>query len=392
MNSLYIITQKLLLLFSLLIMLACGQGKKDPVENSHGDTEPIKEAMLTQEQFNALGMEIDSLQKRNLQGNIKANGRLEVPPQNEAVVTSIIGANVSKILVIEGQRVKAGEILAYISHPSLIQKQTDYLNAFHNYDLQKKEYARQKKLYQAGVGSGETYQRAESALNNAKSIMLGLEAQLGLLHLSPKRIQSGKITRNIPVVSPIDGSIHAVNVKTAQFVEAQKPMFEIVNTDHVHVDLLVYEKDASKVKRGQKLYFRVESFSNRQLVAEIIAVGKTFESEPKAIHVHAEIDEKPEGLIPGMYVEGRIIIDSTMTVALPESALARDGDAYVVFTAEREGDAWSFKPIEVIPGHTSGSWTQLEFLSPIESDAKFAYNNAYYLMAQMNKGEAGHHH
>lgn len=394
MDRFYTKTKQLMVLFTVLMLVSCGENSKTNQEDSHQEmtSETVKEAMLTAQQFNALGMEIDSLQKRNLQGYITANGRLEVPPQNEAMVTSVFGANVSKILVIEGEQVKAGQVLAYISHPNLIQKQTDYLNAFHQYDLQKKEFARQKKLYEAGVGSGETYQRAESALNNSISTMLGLESQLRLLHLNPERIAQGQIAQHIPILSPIDGAIHKVNVKTAQFVEAQNPMFEIVNVEHVHADLLVYEKDASKLKQGQQVFFSVESTPTKELEARIISVGKTFEDDPKAIHVHAEITQKPQGLIPGMYVQGRIIVDSTMTIALPESAVAKEGETFVVFTAEREGEDWSFKPVEVIPGVTTGSWTKLEFLSPIEPHTKFAYNNAYYLMAQMNKGEGGHHH
>lgn len=394
MNKLYIKTQQVMVLFTVLILVSCGDNAKDTDQNSQGQTpsETLQEAMLSAQQFNALGMEIDSLQKRNLQGFITANGRLEVPPQNEAVVTSVFGANVSKILVIEGEEIKAGQILAYISHPNLIQKQTDYLNAYHQYNLQKKEFARQKKLYQAGVGSGETFQRAESALNHSQSTMLGLESQLRLLHLTPQSIQQGEIAQRIPVVSPISGAVHKVNVKTAQFVEAQNPMFEIVNVDHVHADLLVYEKDASKVMKGQQVRFTVESSPGEELEAKIISVGKTFESDPKAIHVHAEIDQKPQGLIPGMYLQGRIIIDSTMAIALPETAIAKQGDTFVVFTAEREGEAWSFKPVEIVPGITTGSWTKLEFLNPVEPNTKFAYNNAYYLMAEMNKGEAEHHH
>lgn len=383
----------LMVLCAILPLVGCGDNSKtSPADSSEHLTETIQETILTAQQFKALGMEVDSLQKRNLQGYVATNGWLEVPPQNEAVVTSVFGVNVAKILVIEGEQVKAGQVLAYISHPSLIQKQTDYLNAFHQYDLQQKEFARQEKLYQAGVGSGETYQRAESALRHSKSSMLGLESQLRLLHLNPTKIQQGYITERIPVISPIDGAVHKVHVKTAQFVQAQNPMFEIVNTHHVHADLLVYEKDAAKVRQGQSVRFTVESFPTKELEARIISVGKTFEKDPKAIHVHAEITQKPEGLIPGMYVQGRILVDSTMSIALPESAVAKQGEDYVVFTAEREGEDWSFKPVEVVPGLTTGSWTKLEFLSPVTPQTKFAYNNAYYLMAQMNKAEAGHHH
>src|SRR5690606_33838592 len=132
MDRFYTKNKQLMVLFTVLMLVSCGENPKTNQEDSHQEmtSETVKEAMLTAQQFNALGMEIDSLQKRNLQGYITANGRLEVPPQNEAKVTSVFGANVSKIFVIEGEQVKSGQVLAYISDPNLIQKQTDYLIAF----------------------------------------------------------------------------------------------------------------------------------------------------------------------------------------------------------------------------------------------------------------------
>src|SRR5690606_40994282 len=93
MNSIYIITQKLMVLFTILIMVGCGDNNKATQEAALEETESemVKEAMLSAQQFKALGMEIDTLQKRNLEGFITANGRLEVPPQYEAVVTSVFG-------------------------------------------------------------------------------------------------------------------------------------------------------------------------------------------------------------------------------------------------------------------------------------------------------------
>ena len=270
--------------------------------------------------------------------------------------------------------------------------QTEFLNASNDLALQEKEFARQEKLYEAGVASGETFQRSRAALNNAEGRVQGLRSQLRLLNLNPERILQGNIAQRIPVVSPISGAVQMVNVKTGQYTQAQTPMFEIVNTEHVHADLMVFEKDVAKVEVGQQVKFTVESRPGTELTAEIISVGKTFEQDPKALHVHAEIENKPENLIPGMYIRGRILIDSTQTTALPESAIAKEGDTYFAFTAEREGEGWSFKPVEVIPGATTGEWTAVQFLKEVEPETQFAYNNAYYLMAQMNKGEGGHEH
>lgn len=385
----------LYILFLMIISLyGCDDTVKEGSEPEKHDQEEVHsevaEAMLSQRQYEALGMQIDTLKKRLMSGYVEANGVLEVPPQNEAAVTSVYGGNVSKILVIEGEQVNKGEVLAYISHPEIVKLQTELLNAANQLKFQEQEFNRREKLYKAGVGSGEEFQRAKANLNSAKGLVNGLKAQLRLLHLDPQEVINGNIVSQIPVLSPISGAVQEVNVKTGQFVEAQTGMFEILNTEDVHADLEVFEEDISEVEVGQPVFLSLGS--GEELKAEVLTIGKVFEQDPKAVHIHAEIEDQPENLVPGMYVRGKIATGNSETVAFPEDAIATEGNNFFVFKAEREGDAWSFKPVEVILGEKDKNWVEVNFISPVEPETKFTYNNAFYLMAQMNKGEGGHSH
>lgn len=363
--------------------------EKTEVNEEHHDED---EVMLSQQQFDALKMKIDTLALRNMSGYVEANGTLEVPPQNEAAITTVVGANVVSIEVIEGDKVNKGQVVAYLSHPNIIQAQTDYLNAYSNSELAKKNYERQQKLYDASVGSGANFQKAEAEYQASKAMVNGLEAQLRILNVNTTSVRNGTIAQRIALRSPIEGFVQKVEVKTGQYVEPQTELFEIVNTHHVHADLMVFEKDVYKVQKGQKVNFTVQSIPNAELIAEIYSVSKTFEDNPKAVHVHAEIENKKGNLIPGMYIQGKIQVDNTQTKALPESAIIKEGERYYVFSVEKENDDWSFKPIEVVLGTKDGDWVSVQFTENIESNTKFAYNNAYYLNAEMKKGEAEHAH
>ena len=388
------------LLAMLLALTACGDSKKETAENNkdnpemeneHSDGE-AKEVMLTAKQFDALQMEIDTLKMRNMSGYVEANGQLEVPPQNEATVTTVVGANVVSIEVIEGDKVSKGQTVAYLSHPNIIEKQTDYLDAFSNSQFLKKEYERQKTLYDAGVGSGANFQKAEAEYQASRSSVNGLEAQLQQLSISASGVRNGTIYQRVALRSPIEGFVEKVAIKTGQYVDPQTDLMEIVDTHHVHADLMVFEKDVHKVKEGQKVVFNVQSIPGKELTAEIYSVGKTFEQNPKAIHVHAEIENKEGNLIPGMYIQGRIQTENTQTKAMPEAAIAADGERFFVFSAEKEGEDWSFKPIEVTKGTNDGNWIAIDFLSEQEPNTQYAVNNAYYLLAELKKGEAEHSH
>ena len=95
-----------------------------------------------------------------------------------------------------------------------------------------------------------------------------------------------------------------------------------------------FEKDVSKVKNGQLVKFSIEALGNEELTASIYSVGKSFEEGPKALHVHAEIENKDQNLIPGMYVSARIITEENLEQALPEDAIFQEGEIFYIFTAE----------------------------------------------------------
>ncbi|WP_417884945.1 efflux RND transporter periplasmic adaptor subunit [Zunongwangia sp.] len=393
-------------IYSILIMLffgflaACAnqQSKKenhqdaDTEENHHGHSAEQKGVEITECQFKALAIKIGNPEMRNMSGTVKANGQLEVPPQNEASVTTVYGATINSIEVIEGHQVKKGQILAYISHPDIVDIQTRFINAFNQYKLKEKEYARQKKLYDAGVASGEKFQLTETEFQNSKETMNGLKAQLRLLSINPNRIVKGNIYQQVPILSPINGAVEKVNIKTGQYVEAQTKLFEIINTKDVHADLMVFEKDIENVENRQTVLLSLKSRPDLEMKATIISVGQVFEEDPKAIHIHAEIDDKPKNLIPGMYLTGKIITKNNEIQAFPKESVFSENGRTFVFKAQKNKDDWHFIPWEVKSGIEDGKWINVTFMDQPEKDTKFALNNAYYLQAEMNKGEGGHHH
>ena len=367
-------------------------------EGGHaGEEGGMGEVHLSNLKFNSLGMQIDTLPTRPLSDVVEATGELEVPPQYEATVTAIIGANVSSIKVIEGDKVRKGHILAYLSHPNLTRVQTDYVTAYNRMQYLEKEFERQQTLYEKGVGSGKLFQQAKADYQSVKAEVKGLESQLRQLSLNVEKVRGGDIYENVPVVSPIEGNIEDVNIQVGQYVDPQTEMFEVINTDHVHADLMVFAKDVYKVKKGQKVILLMESVPGKTFTAEIYSVGSKFEQDPKAVHVHAEIKEETDMLVPGMYINGRIITGGgTEVTALPEKAIVEEEGKSYIFIAEQHKEngetEWSFKPVEVITGEESEGWTEIKLLEPLPKDAKLAWNNAYYLIAEMKKSQTSHSH
>lgn len=100
-------------------------------------------------------------------------------------------------------------------------------------------------------------------------------------------------------------------------------MFQIVDNSKIQAHLLAFEKDAYRVKEGQTVTFTVESAPGETFSAKIYSVGKTFEENPKAVRVHAEVDNRKGLLIAGTYIKGRIATDVASLPAVPEDAVVQ---------------------------------------------------------------------
>ncbi len=379
-----------------LLAFACSAPQEETHSSHESEHEHAEEVHLSLMQFEAMGLEIDTLSRRVMKGFVETNGHLILPPQSQAAVTSIVGANISSVEVIEGNKVNKGQILAYLYHPNLIKLQTEYANKLNQLDLAEQDYKRQERLYNESVGSGREFQVKKAEYISLKGSVEGMEAQLELLSISKEDLKAGKFYNRVALKSPINGFVQHISIRTGQYVEPAEVLFEISQNDHIYAHFKVFESNIQDVREGQSVQFTVESDPQKQHKAKIISVGKTFEDETKAVNIYADLDNEDGFLLPGMYARGQIIINEETTYALPKDAVVMDGERYYIFMAElvQEGGEkeWHFTPMEISIGVTYDDWVEIRPHEEVKKGTRFARNNAYYLISELMKEEAGHDH
>jgi len=388
------------------IMSACNSssseenGGHDEEYVDHEDEGNSEEGIvsLTKQQMDAIGLKIVQFERRNMAVGIQATGKLELAPQDRADISPVLGGIVKSVEVFEGDKVKKGQVLAVLEHPDFIQYQQDYINNLNTLNYLEKEYARQKRLYEEKVGSGRDFQKVNAEYQNSKATLAALKAKLKMLGLNPGEIEKGNIYTSVNLVSPMNGSVSLVETNVGTYIEPLSKVFEIVNNDKIHADLMVYEKDMANVKIGQKIFFTTSSQPGKEVEAEIYAISPVFEVNPKSMHVHAKILTKNTGLLPGMYIKGKIIADNIETQVLPEKAIVQEnGKTYIFVKIEgedvgHEEGKLRFEFTEVITGISSGGFIEIKLLKTLPDKSRIAGNGAYYLLAEMSKGETEHGH
>ncbi len=371
---------------------ASGEAEGHHEEHSEGHSEDHPAVItLPEHKVKGLGLDIGPVEKQKIYVTVAANGELAVPPQNSALVTAIVGANIQAIEVLEGEKVRKGQVLAYIAHPNLIAMQSDFLKKTRELNFWKAEYQRRKEMYRQKATSGKALQEAEMQYGSIRAEVSGLQKQLMQLHVNIDRLQAGEIVARVPVLSPIDGFVEKIFVRLGQFVAEQQPMFSVLNNDHLHADLMVYESDADKIRIGQKVFFHTQSRPEKNIAAHIIAMSRAFEEDPKAIHVHADIDDRRQvqHLMAGMFIEGRIVTDSIEAHALREAAVVVEDKTPIAFKAQKEGAKWRF---EAYPLTNVALYDSFYVFSSPPGRELFVRNDAYYLISELKKGEMEHDH
>ncbi len=359
-------------------------GEHDEHEG-HGD-----HIELNQAQRGLMDLVIGMPQARVVAGDLEISGRLEVAPQNEAAITSMIGATIKEIKVIEGDEVKKGQVLAYMHHPNLIELQTKYQEAYHAYLLAYKKWKREKSLYEEQAASGKQFEQSTYEYNNAKSHKEGLAARLSLIGIDPTKLEGGKIMDRVPIKSPLSGFVLKVKVKTGQFVQADRTLFEVFNREHMHADFMVFEKDIHRVKEGQQILFTTSSLPGKEFYCEVYSAGKAFEEDPKAVHVHADIKNKSNELLPGMYVKGSIVSDEKAQQTLPREAVVLEDDQYYAFALKDSSSVWKFETVKIKVLNQGQQYFTV--VLPEEKVLGYALTEAYTLLSEWKKGEGGHGH
>ena len=342
-------------------------------------------ATLSKEQIKTIGIELGTIEQKELTNSIKANGILTVPNQNKAFVTPLLSGVIKTLNVQPGTYVKQGQAIATIVNPDLIQMQQQLQQVNAQISLAEIEYKRQKELVEGNAAPLKRLQQVQTELATSKSQRSGLQKQLSALGASQD------FSSSVTVRAPISGTVSKVMVQLGSNVDVSAPIAEIVNNSELHLDLYVYEKDLSKVKPTQTIHFTITNNAGKEYDAQIFSIGTAFESNTKTIPVHAKVMGDKAGLIDGMNVTANVSLDKATVSAVPTQAIVSlQGQDYIFIVADAHKSELKGTTFEIIPvakGTTDVGYSEITLLKGIPANAKIVVKGAFFVLAKMTNTE-----
>lgn len=368
---------------ALTFLISCGTEDstvKEVLENQNSSTT----VALTKAQFELGKMEIGSFSKQSFHNVVKANGILDVPPENKSTVSAYFGGYVKNISLLPGQKVAKGQTLLILESPDYIQVQQDFLESKSQLNYLKSDYERQKSLALNNVSSQKTYLKAESDYKVTWARYESLKKKLELMNMNPNSVTELNLSSTIAVKAPISGYITSVMATKGMFLNPSDIALTIMNTDHMHIELTIFEQDLTKVAVGQEVSFSMQS-DNKFYKAEVHLINKAIDPEKRSVKVHCHFNNESDALslTPGMFVEARIFASSDSTSALPVNAVVSiEKKSYVLLKNESSKNKLEFDKVEVKVGQTNNGFIEILNANDFSENAQILTYGGFNLIKE----------
>lgn len=338
--------------------------------------------MVSQKQFETMRMIWGSPKIEQFSEHVAVQGLVKVPIEGMQEISAYFGGYVSELNKLEGEPVRKGEVLFYLENPDFIRLQQDFLEASSQLTYLQAEYERQKTLYGEKISSQKNYLKAEADYQSTKAKAESLKRQLALININTDQLQPENIRSKVPVLSPISGFVEEISLVQGSYLDVAGKAMTIFSKEHMHIELVVFEKDAAKIHTGQKVEVSIPDLPGKIMEAEVFVVGQSINTERQInVHAHLPNEEDEALLLPGMFLEAKLLLDPKDTWVVPSTAVVvSDGVSYLLVQREKTEAGFKLEKVEVETGVESDGLIELMPMEGLDENTVILAHGGFNLL------------
>jgi len=287
-----------------------------------------------------------------------------VTARRQATVSAKITGKVREVRIEEGQRVKAGDVLATLDdaearvevelrRAQLAEARARFAEAEAASANADREHDRQRDLADRKLTSVSAL---DAARTQSETLRARLSSQASAIRVAEEALEAARVQLDNTIVrAPFDG---VVTVKAAQPGEMISPISAgggsirtgigtIVDMDSLEIQVDVSESYINRVQPGQAVEAVLNAYPDWRIPASVIAIVPTADRSKATVKVRIALAEKDARIVPEMgvrvaFLESREAAPGTPApprgALVPAAAIRQDGDKDVVFLL-RDGRA-----------------------------------------------------
>lgn len=334
------------------------------------------------------------------QGFTLLNASGYVVAQRKAAVASKVTGRLISLFVEEGNRVRAGQVIAELENDDLLaarkQAEANVRVSRQHLDQMKAElrdaeltFSRNRELIDKGYVSQAEYDASEARLKKANAAVGAAEASV---QAAEAALKGADVAFQYTFIrAPFDAVVLTKNADIGDIVtpigaatNAKAAVVTIADLDSLQVEVDVAESNLYLVKRGQPCEIQLDALPDMRFRGKVHTIVPTADRTKATIMVKVSFEEKDDRVLPEMSAKvaflsrGVLPHEEKPRIALtPDAIVKRDGQSVVylisgnrveeraVRTGEKLGDM-----IEITEGLKPGDTVVLKPLTRLKHGAK----------------------
>ncbi|MBA0279561.1 efflux RND transporter periplasmic adaptor subunit [Stenotrophomonas maltophilia] len=316
---------------ALLVLALLGGCGREPASY----LEDASQVSAGQIQFPADSRQLDVLRSEAVSAGASASlqlpGRVAWDETRSSALHTPLPGQVARIEAQPGQKVKAGQVIAWITSPEFGQAQAEGTRGRAELQKARKELDRTRELHAAGVASGRE-------LDEAEANFAGSQADHARAAAFAKAYGNGqRVDQRLPLRAPIDGVLVERRMSPGMSVspDSDQPLAVIGDPDRLWVLLDVPESLAGRVKVGMGV--SLHAADGAVVQSTLLHMDDFVDSERRVVQARAELDNRARGFKAGQYVRAQVALPAQGGVSLPDAAVLLIDGKQVVFVEEGKG-------------------------------------------------------
>jgi membrane fusion protein (multidrug efflux system) len=241
------------------------------------------------------------------------SGTATLEAEADAEIKAKVGGEVRRILVEEGDRVSAGQVLAVLDDRQLRLLAAQTRAALGKAD---RDFNRQIELHQKGLVAAGAFENLKYDLDNQRAA-----DDMARLNLSYSEIRA-----------PFAGVVSARHIKLGQEIAIGTSVFRVTDPTPLKASVFVPERELARLKPGQTATVSADALGGRTFPAVVKLVAPTVDAATATFKVTLEVNDPKGDLKPGMFSRVAIVFERRAdALTIPRIALLDTDGASNVF-------------------------------------------------------------
>ena len=244
-----------------------------------------------------------------------------VQPERKADLRAEISSVVLQVLKENGETVKRGDLLVRLDDTSikdgLHSAEEAERAAVQTFDQAERQFQRLKTLRASGMTSTQQLEDAEIRRNNTQSDLVAAKA---------RTVQARQQLQRTEVRAPFDGVVSERKVSSGDTAQLGKELVKVIDPTSLRFEGLVSADKVNQLKVGQSVSFHINGYGDQEFNGKIKRIDLAANPTTRQVEVLVTFNDCVQPRVSGLYAEGVVEASATQSLALPSSAIVREGD------------------------------------------------------------------